>query len=55
MGTKIKITEDQLKRLVANQQIIENKEKVVEVEKTEEVKQINEAVEKIKSDFKRFK
>jgi len=49
---KIKITEEQLKRLV------ENKTKQVNesVEVKEEVKPvINEAVEKIKSDFKRFK
>jgi hypothetical protein len=47
---KIKITEEQLKRLVENKskQVSESKE-------SKEKTPVNEAVEKIKSDFKRFK
>ena len=57
MSKKIKITEDQLVRLVQNNnQITEskNEEVVVEETKTEEKVEINESVEKIKADFKRF-
>ena len=57
MGKKIKITESQLQRLVENnnKQIDESKEEKVVVEtKTEETNKINESVNKIKADFKRF-
>jgi uncharacterized protein YlxW (UPF0749 family) len=69
MGKKFKITEDQLKRLVENKNRIQEEETKVEetVETTEEEtvdlpeeeeetneNKINEAVEKIKSQFKRF-
>jgi hypothetical protein len=54
---KIKITEGQLKRLVENkgkninESVKETEEKVQQTEKKEVV---NESVEKIKSEFKRF-
>lgn len=54
---KIKITEDQLKRLVENKtkNINESVEETeVKLEKTEEKEVVNESVEKIKSEFKRF-
>lgn len=67
MGKKFKITEDQLKRLVENKNRIQEDEVKVDetVETTEEEtvdlpeeetneNQINEAVEKIKLQFKRF-
>ena len=67
MGKKFKITEDQLKRLVENKNKIQEDDVKVEetVETTEEEtvdlpeeetneNQINEAVEKLKSQFKRF-
>ena len=53
--SKIKITEEQLKRLLENKtkQIAESVEETIET--TEEKKEIvNESVEKIKSEFKRF-
>jgi hypothetical protein len=63
MGKKFKITEDQLKRLVENKDKFQEEpveateEEMVDLpEEEEEVDdtQINEAVEKIKSQFKRF-
>jgi hypothetical protein len=69
MGKKFKITEDQLKRLVENKDKFQEQHVKVEetVESTEEEtadlpeeeeetneNKINEAVEKIKSQFKRF-
>jgi uncharacterized protein YlxW (UPF0749 family) len=69
MGKKFKITEDQLKRLVENKDKFQEQHVKVEetVETTEEEtvdlpeeeeetneNKINEAVEKIKSQFKRF-
>lgn len=54
--SKIKITEEQLKRLVENKnkQVVESVEEPVKPteEKKEEV--INESIEKVKSNFKRF-
>ena len=63
MGKKFKITEDQLKRLVENKDKFQEEpveateEEMVDLpEEEEEVDetQINEAVEKIKAQFKRF-
>jgi hypothetical protein len=63
MGKKYKITEDQLKRLVENKDKFQEEpveateEEMVDLpEEEEEVDetQINEAVEKIKAQFKRF-
>ena len=57
MSKKIMITESQLLRLVESnkKQITESKEEKVIVEtKSEEKTKINESVEKIKADFKRF-
>jgi hypothetical protein len=63
MGKKFKITEDQLKRLVENKDkfqeepVESTEEEMVDLpEEEEEVDdtQINEAVEKIKAQFKRF-
>lgn len=52
--SKIKITEEQLKRLIQlkNSQVNESVETTESKEKKEEP--INESVEKIKSDFRRF-
>ncbi len=51
MGTKIKITEAQLKNLIKG-----NKENTPVVEtKVDEKPAVNESIEKIKSVFKRFK
>jgi hypothetical protein len=62
MGKKFKITEDQLKRLVENKNKFQEEpveateEEMVDLPEEEEVDetQINEAIEKIKSQFKRF-
>jgi len=66
MGKKFKITEDQLKRLVENKNKIQEEdtnmddpietteEETVDLPEEEEENQINEAVEKIKAQFKRF-
>jgi hypothetical protein len=63
MGKKFKITEDQLKRLVENKDKFQEEpveateEEMVDLpEEEEEVDdtQINESVEKIKAQFKRF-
>ena len=63
MGKKFKITEDQLKRLVENkgkfqeEPVEATEEEMVDLpEEEEEVDdtQINEALEKIKAQFKRF-
>ena len=63
MGKKFKITEDQLKRLVENKDKFQEEpveateEEMVDLpEEEEEVDdtQINEALEKIKAQFKRF-
>ena len=63
MGKKFKITEDQLKRLVENKDkfqeepVESTEEEMVDLpEEEEEVDdtQINESVEKIKAQFKRF-
>jgi len=63
MGKKFKITEDQLKRLVENKDkfqeepVESTEEEMVDLpEEKEEVDdtQINEEVEKIKAQFKRF-
>ena len=65
MGKKFKITEDQLKRLVENKNKIkeedtklddpiETTEETLDLPEEEEENQINEAVEKIKAQFKRF-
>jgi hypothetical protein len=63
MGKKFKITEDQLKRLVENKDkfqeepVESTEEEMVDLpEEEEEVDdtQINEDVEKIKAQFKRF-
>jgi hypothetical protein len=56
MSKKIRITENQLKSLITNKnrQIVEEKTENVK-QKVEIVKPIvNESIEKIKSDFKRF-
>jgi hypothetical protein len=62
MGKKFKITEDQLKRLVENKDkfqeepVESTEEETIDLPEEEETEdnQINEAVEKIKSQFKRF-
>ena len=62
MGKKYKITEDQLKRLVENKDkfqeepVESTEEETIDLPEEEETEdnQINEAVEKIKSQFKRF-
>jgi hypothetical protein len=62
MGKKFKITEDQLKRLVENKDkfkeepVETTEEETIDLPEEEETEdnQINEAVEKIKSQFKRF-
>lgn len=63
MGKKFKITEDQLKRLVENKDkfqeepVESTEEETVDLPEEEEEtddNQINEAVEKIKAQFKRF-
>jgi hypothetical protein len=63
MGKKFKITEDQLKRLVENKNkfqeepIESTEEEMVDLPEEEEETddtQINESIEKIKSQFKRF-
>jgi hypothetical protein len=63
MGKKFKITEDQLKRLVENKNkfqeepIESTEEEMVDLPEDEEETddtQINESIEKIKSQFKRF-
>jgi hypothetical protein len=63
MGKKFKITEDQLKRLVENKDKFQEEpvetteEETIDLPEEEEETddtQINEAVEKIKAQFKRF-
>lgn len=63
MGKKFKITEDQLKRLVENKNkfqeepIESTEEEMVDLPEEEDETddtQINESIEKIKSQFKRF-
>lgn len=63
MGKKFKITEDQLKRLVENKDkfqeepVESTEEETVDLPEEEEEtddNQINESVEKIKAQFKRF-
>ena len=53
MTKKLKITESQLKMLVENNKKTVQVENVVEPKK-EELPQVNEAVDKIKSEFKRY-
>jgi hypothetical protein len=53
MIKKLKITESQLKMLVENNKKTVQVENVVESKK-EELPQVNETVEKIKSEFKRY-
>ena len=53
MTKKLKITESQLKMLVENNKKTIQVENVVEPKK-EELPQVNEAVETIKSEFKRY-
>jgi hypothetical protein len=59
MGKKLKITEEQLKRLVENKNNIQEQDSKVEeivdvIEEETKENEINEAVEKLKSQFKRF-
>jgi hypothetical protein len=59
MGKKLKITEEQLKRLVENKNNIQEQDSKVEeivdvIEEETKENEINESVEKLKSQFKRF-
>ena len=50
MATKIRITESQLKNLIKNKKST----KQVEPSKVEEKPVVNESIQKIKADFKRY-
>ncbi len=56
--SKIKITESQLKRVVKSlnesKVVKESKKPVVKTKKVEELPQVNESLEQLKSTFKRF-
>ena len=56
MSKKIRITENQLKSLITNKnrQIVEEKTENIKQKVEEATPIVNESIEKIKSDFKRF-